>query len=325
MPILGTLLVLSGCQKENKSSVNNPESTDVTAAKIGPANTAGCVSYSVSLSRTFADGKTTFIWTIVNPNPGNGTGSTIQDLSHWSFVPGCSGDNGLEQNWSDIIKAEYSADGGNTWIQILPTPELKPDPSQTCSNANVFKYDIGTTGSNPTKYKLVVAGNYAQGENFAVFKSGARTGCCTRTVPGIGCKVEHSCSYSQGYYFGSPNPWLAPATVTVSGYTYTEAEGRAIWNCSNAGGIKDSKKGFLQVAAVRLSNAYPTGNALIDADVALIEAWLATKGKLVACSNLPDQTSAEIATYGDVSIAAGRIGQWITANHCTIVEDPSRQ
>jgi hypothetical protein len=73
---------------------------------------------------------------------------------------------------------------------------------------------------------LVLQGNYAQdNNNVAVFKSGANTGCCVRTVPGIGCKQDEFCSFSQGLFFASPHAWPV-ATVTVGGYVYTEAEGR---------------------------------------------------------------------------------------------------
>jgi hypothetical protein len=302
--------IFISCQKEEKKM-------DTLQSRTGAVNTTSCLNYSVTLSRTFASNQTTFVWTITNPRPGNGSNGTTQDLSHWSFVPGCPGNNGLEQNWSDIVSASYSYDGGATWATIVPTPILKPDPSQTCSSANVFKFDFGTSGSTPTMYKLVLSGNYSSdAANYAVFKSGAKTGCCTRTIPGIGCKVEQTCTYSQGYYFGSPHPWAAPGTVTIAGFTYSEAEGRAIWDCSNAGGIRDAKKGFTQVAALVLSGAYPTGNPSIDADVLTVVNWLATKGKLVACTNLPNQTNAEISAYGNVSLAAGRIGQWIADNHC---------
>jgi hypothetical protein len=307
---MAILFLFISCQKEARK-------IETIQSKTGPANTTSCLNYNVTLSRSFATNQTTFLWTIVNTNPGNGSNGTTQDLSHWSFVPGCPGNNGLEQNWSDIVSASYSYDGGATWTIIAPTPILKPDPSQTCSSANVFKFDFGTSGSTPTMYKLVVTGNYSTDPaNFAVFKSGAKTGCCTRTIPGIGCKVEQTCSYSQGFYFASPHQWAAPGTVTVAGFTYTEAEGRAIWNCLNAGGIRDAKKGFTQVAALLLSSAYPTGNAGIDADVMTVQNWLATKGKLLACTNLPNQTSGEITTYGNVANAAGRIGDWINANHC---------
>ena len=163
-------------------------------------------------------------------------------------------------------------------------------------------------------------GNYAQDNNFSVFKSGANTGCCTRTISGIGCKQDEFCSFSQGYYFAKPGPtWLVSGTVIIGGNSYTEAEGRAIWDCTNAGGIKDSKKGFTQVAALKLSGV--ANNPAVAADVAIIESWLATKSKLVACTYLPNQTAAEKITYGDVAAAAGRIGDWINANHCIDEEE----
>jgi hypothetical protein len=296
------------CQKEAK---NSSETLEFPGKKPPPQPpSSSCMDYNVSLSRSYDGVQTTFIWSITNPRPGNGKDGTLQNLSHWTFIPGCAGDQGLEQNWSDITGAEYSTDG-QTWNVIDPTPTLQPDPSQTCSSANVFKFDQGTTGAATTYYKLTVLGNYGTEKNTAVFKSGANTGCCTREVDGIGCKTEDICSYSQGYYFAKPGPtWTGAGTVSIGGFTYTEAEGRAIWNCSNAGGIPDSKKGFTQVAALKLSGIYPTGNAGIDADVVTIETWLSSLGKLVACSNLPTGNSA-------VGGAAGRIGDWINENHCT--------
>ena len=292
------------------------EEIGAVASKIGAVSGSNCADYSVNLTRDYSNRQTTFVWTITNPRPGNGSNGTLQNLSHWSFIPGCAGDQGLEQNWSDIISADYSTDGGTTWNLISPTPTLQPDPSQTCSNANVFKFDHGTSGSTPTKYRIRLSGNYASSlDNFAIFKSGAKTGCCTRTVPGIGCKVVQTCSFSQGLYFASPHVWPT-ATVTVGGKIYTEAEGRAIFRCSNQGGIRDSKKGFTQVAAIILSNAYPTGDVIIDADIMTVQNWLASKSKLVACTFLPDQTASEILTFGNVGQAAGRIGQWISLNHC---------
>jgi len=304
--LAGLLLGAFSCQKQVQEK--STDSQTGLAGKKPPPATSSCLNYNISLERTYSAGKTTFVWTIINPNPGNGSNGTLQNLSHWAFIPGCAGDNGLEQNWSDIYSASYSYNGTD-WTDIIPIPQLQPDPSQSCSSGNVFKFAQGTSGGNATYYRLIVWGNYGTELNFAMFKSGANTGCCTKMVQGIGCK-QSSCSYSQGYFFASPHPWPT-ATVEVGGFVYTEAEGRAIWNCSNAGGIPDSKKGFTQVASLKLSGLYPpsTGDASIDADIATIEAWLAGVGKLVACSNLPTGNSA-------VSAAAGRIGQWINENHC---------
>ena len=308
---VATVFAFYACKKDVRSnaSIETGEEIATKPPQQQPA-ASNCANYQVALTRSYASGQTTFTWCITNPSPGNGSGGTIQNLSHWDFIPGCAGDLGLEQNWSDIVSASYSTDG-TTWNTITPTPILTPDPSQSCSNANVFKFNYGTSGNTATCYRLVLQGNYAQdNNNVAVFKSGANTGCCVRTVPGIGCKQDEFCSFSQGLFFASPHQWPV-ATVTVGGYVYTEAEGREIWNCSNAGGMKDSKKGFAQVAALKLSGLYPptTGDAQTDADVVTIETWLAGLGKL-SCANLPTGNAA-------VAAAAGRIGTWITENHCT--------
>ncbi|HMK18741.1 MAG TPA: hypothetical protein VK492_11090 [Chitinophagaceae bacterium] len=326
---VATVIAFYACKKDVKSNSSNVTEGEIATKPPQQPPASSCANYVVALTRTYASGQTTFTWCITNPNPGNGTGGTIQNLSHWSFIPGCPGNLGLEQNWSDIVSASYSPDGGTTWNTIIPTPILTPDPSQSCSNLNVFKFNYGTSGSTATCYRLVLQGNYAQdNNNVAVFKSGANTGCCVRTVPGIGCRQDEFCSFSQGYFFAKPGPTWPPldgtGTVTIGGKVYTEAEGRAIWGCSNAGGIRDSKKGFTQVAALKLSGlaSDPGLDPAVAADMAIIENWLASISKLVACSNLPNQTAAQKLTYGDAAAAGGRIGNWINANHCTSNSDP---
>jgi hypothetical protein len=272
---IATVFAFYACKKDVRSNSPIKTGEEIATKPAQQLPGSSCLNYQVSLTRTFENGQTTFQWCITNPNPGNGTGGTLQNLSHWNFVPGCPGELGLEQNWSDIVGASYSNDGGSTWNAITPTPNLVPDPSQSCSNLNVFKFSQGTSGSTATCYRLVLQGNYAQdNNNVAVFKSGANTGCCVRTVPGIGCRQDEFCSFSQGLFFASPHEWPVP-TVTVGGYVYTELEGRAIWNCSNAGGIKDSKKGFTQVAALKLSGiaSEPGLDPAVAADIVTIETW----------------------------------------------------
>jgi ABC-type uncharacterized transport system auxiliary subunit len=119
--------------------------------------------------------------------------------------------------------------------------------------------------------------------------------------------ANEGCSMSQGFWFASPVSVWPSTGVTVAGFSYTEAEAKAIWNTSNANGLRDSKKGFTQVAAIKLSGTVAP-NASVWADVTIVENWLATLGKLSE-SNLPTGNA-------DAAAAAGRIGDWITANHC---------
>ncbi len=127
---------------------------------------------------------------------------------------------------------------------------------------------------------------------------------------------EPFCSLSQGYWFAKPGvvwPDVNGATageVTIGNQNYTQAEGAAIWGTSNAGGIKHSKKGFLQVATIKLSGGTSLNTpASLWSDVTIVENWLGTLSKL-SPANLPTGNTA-------ASAAAGRIGDWIDDNHCT--------
>ena len=86
-----------------------------------------------------------------------------------------------------------------------------------------------------------------------------------------------------------------------------QEEGKPIRTTSNAGGIPDSKSGFLQVATIKLSNV--DISLSVWKDVEIVENYLSSLGKL-SPSNLP--TGDKVAKE-----AAGRIGDWIDANHCS--------
>jgi hypothetical protein len=136
------------------------------------------------------------------------------------------------------------------------------------------------------------------------------------------CKViceqtSDGCSFSQGYWFATGNgnnpghAWPAAGSVTVGGYTYTEAEGKALWN---AAGTSAGLRGLTQVSALKLSIANGTLSgvpAILQPYVQTIENFLSSKPKLTP-SNCGD------AIYDDatVSVAAGAIGDWINGNHC---------
>jgi len=107
--------------------------------------------------------------------------------------------------------------------------------------------------------------------------------------------------------------------VTVGGKDYTQAEGVAIWNTSNAGGISDAKKGFCQVAAILLSGDDVFATATVWPSVATVQTWLSTKAKLSATGTggtLKVQPKTAATTNAAAGKAAGTIGNWINANHC---------
>ncbi len=300
-----------GCEK-------HPEINDIEVMEMKkgakPVAEYNCANYMVYLEHNYVDGVTIFQWQVYNVNPGNGSRGTTQDLSNISFqANGCDQPGlGLEDLWSDVLEMAYNT--GDGWV-IIPTVEIKPNPSiRDCTDENVFKYDVGTYKSAPTWYRLVLDGKWEAAPVTVWFKSGNNTGCCSQTVLGVGCRVydDEFCSYSQGYYFAKPGPTWPDGEVTIGGWVYTEEEGRAIWNTSNAGGIADAKKAFTQTAAIKLSGVE---DPLALEKVAIIEAWLSNLQKLTP-THLPNQTGAEIALYGNAAQAAGWIGDWINQNHC---------
>ncbi|XWW46490.1 carboxypeptidase regulatory-like domain-containing protein [Fibrella sp. USSR17] len=121
----------------------------------------------------------------------------------------------------------------------------------------------------------------------------------------------NGCSMSQGFYFAKPNsPWT---TVTLGGYTYTYNEARAIWSSSNAKGINDTKKAFLQAATIALSAGTISPTASVWTDYNTINTYLTNLGKKITAGDLgPTGSSAS----KKAATAAGNIGKWIQANHC---------
>lgn len=314
------LSLFTGCEKNADLSVDNAK-TEAAPATVPSAilnttlpveGSSTCTGpYKVVLESIASNGNGTYTWTwsVQNPNPGNGNNGTIQNLSHWNITLGpCV-------RSSNIVSGATSLNGTD-WISFTPT--FLPDPSLSNTGCtvqdSVVKFDVGTAGSAKTYYQLTINEDVLVNPSAtAYYKSGGNSGCGSFCFPGFACKPEapkEGCSFSQGYWFAKPNLiWPAPGTVKVGGHVYTQAEGKAIWNSSNTGGIPDTKKAFLQVAAIKLSGDNVLPAATVWADVQLIEDWLATLPKL-STSNLKNWKNKAAAD------AAGRIGTWIENNHC---------
>jgi hypothetical protein len=302
------LIVLSmfACQKETSTDAG----LNAALAKKAPPTSTNCGSYVVNLvtDHTTMPGKTIFTWSVTNPNPGNGSNNTIQDLSHWNLVPGLC----LDNNWQDLVYAGFRVGNATEYTEIL-NPTIKPDPSiRDCNDDDVFKFDAGTQGGLVSYFRIVLNGNWGTETTTAYFKSGVNTGCCSMQVDGIGCRIDDDCSYSQGRFFNKPGQtW----TVTIGGHSYDQDEGRAIWNASNKGGIKDAKRAFTQLTAIRASGVDETNSAISGA-ITTIENWFLNYGSKLTPTNLRNQTALEISLYGNASNAASTLSAWINANHC---------
>ena len=99
--------------------------------------------------------------------------------------------------------------------------------------------------------------------------------------------------------------------VTVAGFNYTEAEGRAIYNMVSGTNKPDSKNGFITVATLKLSstNYAAAVDPTLGKAIAIVETWLANKGKL-SPANLPTGNTS-------VTNAANYIESWIKMYTCS--------
>jgi hypothetical protein len=180
-------LFFTACQKSaivppsSDGAVSTGSIANSSAFSGRQSTTAVCNSnaYIISLeSVTEVNGTWEWVWSVQNPNPGNGTNGTVQNLSHWGMQFGACFD------WASVVSAAYSGDGSN-WTSF--TPSYSVDPSQGCLTTPILKFDYGTTGSQRSYYKLVVSHLYVSGASIGYFKSGNNTGCCTFSFPGIAC------------------------------------------------------------------------------------------------------------------------------------------
>lgn len=334
--VVAIFIFLSGCEKNPDLSVpttNADESGSVVLTAAASANlsspvTSNCVApYSITLESVVNNGNGTWTWTwsVVNPNPGNGVvEGTVQNLSHWDITLG----NCVK--FEDVVSGATSPDG-ITWNAFTPAYEQDNAMYNTCnlSTGSVIKFNLGTVAASKSYYQITINQNIQVDPTATAFyKGGVNTGCGTICFPGFGCKQEgplEGCALSQGYWFAKPGVvWpdvngAADGQVTIGGKNYTQAEGIAIWNTSNAGGISDAKKGFCQVAAILLSGDNVFTTSSVWPYVASVQSWLGTKAKLSANGlngTLKVQPKSAATTNAAAGSAAGKIGDWINNNHC---------
>jgi len=62
------------------------DESQISSGKPVSGNTCGNYSVDLVVDKVSQPGNTIFTWSIQNPNPGNGSGSTLQNLSHWVFT-----------------------------------------------------------------------------------------------------------------------------------------------------------------------------------------------------------------------------------------------
>lgn len=221
-------------------------------------------------------------------------------VGNQTFTPG----NGITLGYSD---------GSCTSPGVVDQNLLKLDLSDALGE--LLKAGSGTvyfTFADPYKgiklqeANILVKTGMQQGEMCFTSNIGTYDDYCTEEPP-------RNCALSQGYFFASPHAWCVEK-VKIGGKYYTEAEGRAIFRSSNAkGGIADAKAAFLQLGALYLNEACNDEfemPAELAAAVQTIETYLRAQVKLTP------QNVANMPSNKAVKAAAGKIGDWISENHC---------
>jgi hypothetical protein len=135
-------------------------------------------AYSIQLlSNSMEDsrGVQEWTWVLTNPNPGSGDNGTLQDVSHISIPLRAEAEAAL-------VSAEYSYDG-ITWISNPLSIDRDPG-IKLCTSADVLKFDVGTTGSEPLYFRITFNEE---------FESSGLAKCYIKTGGG-----RNGCNY---YYF----------------------------------------------------------------------------------------------------------------------------
>lgn len=310
--LLVTLLYISACKEFSNEEItpqagkSNSKSDNLslisTDSVLDSPRTSTSSPYLVTLERVDnnGDGSYTWTYTVKNPDPITGEGGTIPPLSYLDLSLGNNASS------SDVISISTSSDG-DRWITTF-NPIYRPDFNQVCYSEPVIQFQLGTTDTLKSYYRLTLNKNFGVAETPAVYQSSRGT-CGTFQVSGVGSVIPepaNSCAYPSKYFFLKQNStW---SNVIVGGFTYTQAEAKAINSTSfKKGVVNDSKKCFLQVLAIKLSpNVSPT--ASVWTDVAIVNNYLSTLGKL-SPTNLPSGNAA-------ASAAADRISAWISQHDC---------
>lgn len=185
-------------------------------------------------------------------------------------------------------KNTFSGSSITTYTYSIPLANL-PECYCVAAHAVVSKPGAGTETAWGQGTRIVSKGNWAMKFEY----------CKQRCEP-----IPDGCSLYPDPIISDAGETWPSATVTVAGFTYTQSEANDIYSQPTT----DARIAFIYIAAMKLSGSNLSPTASIWADVATVEAWLATEGKL-SPSNLPAAPSAVGSTIANIS-------GWVNDNQC---------
>lgn len=132
---------------------------------------------------------------------------------------------------------------------------------------------------------------------------------------------DETCTTEWKYWFGDEaHNWpdvngTADANVTIAGNNYTAADAAAAWNFYKTSSLHDPQKALILLAVLRLSGTPTNGYSGMATDIATVETWLQTFGRLSATNN------PTTAMPTDVADAYNRLTNWLDDHDCDDDDD----
>ncbi len=210
-------------------------------------------------------------------------------------------------------------------VSVSDTNPQGPQGLEVCAHESIktIKYHV-TFGQNELANVPLACGDtrYSNTASFITNDTETRGESTVANSFHVECPTPTPfCSLSQGYWFAKPGTTWPDANganvgeVTIGSSDYTQADGAEVWDSPNAGGIADLKKGFLQFAAIKLSqtmNLAPLPTDLATQMAIINDNW----GTHTVAEIIDNENEAEA-----IADAGGWIGDWIDENHCVEEEE----
>ena len=298
--LAATLLLLGGCKKDTVLNDQEPAShvlkcTTVPTSYCGTATTVNLITgqYTTIGSVTVVNDATNLYVTY-------STEGSAWYLTQLHLYVGDA--NGIPKNWggNPVVGAypysyTFCAPYGKSYTFSIPLANL-PNCSVISAHAAVVKKYGNSICNSSTAW--------GQGTRFGCNSWGMYFNVCKQSCLPTG----EGCAYGAPYWFNGYQTWPTPS-VTVAGYTYTQAEGYELGRFYNGtDGYRDALFIMFQSASIKLSSNTVGRDASIWGDVTTIDTWLTGKGK-ISVSNAP-------AVPQEVLDAGYHVASWQDLNDC---------
>lgn len=293
------LLVLGGCKKE--TDLNEQEAASHVLKCTAPTTYCGTATTVNLINGQYNTiGSVTVVNDATNLYVTYSTQSSTWFLTQLHLYVGDA--NGLPKNWggNPVVGAypysyTFCAPYGKTYTFSIPLANLPNCFVVSAHAAVVKKYGSNICSSSTA---------WGQGTRFGGSSWGMYFNVCKQSCQPAG----EGCAYSAPYWFNGYHTWPTPS-VTVAGYTYSQADGYELGRFYNGpDGYRDALLVLFQSASIKLSGNSVGRDASIWDEVSTLDAWLAGKGK-ISVSNAP-------AVPQSVIDAANTIQTWQDMNDC---------